>query len=404
MSISIKENSCIFTVCSICYLPKALVLAESVYKIEGKKVIIYLADRKSNIVKTYKFADIRWIEEENIPDLEHLAFIYDVTEFSTSIKPLLASRLLESHNAVIFLDPDICLYNSLNDLYKELEVSPIVLTPHYITPQSTLEEGYDQAMMRFGSFNMGFFAINNSDEAKNFLSWWNDRCINLCFFETQFGLSTDQKWVTIAPCFFPNIKILFEQEYNMAFWNLLERDLTTKNGVYWVNEKAPLIFFHFSSFNYKNPEYISTRPHKWNQTGREDLKEICINYSEALQRFDENYSTVNYGFDYFDNGNYISPTLRRAYVSVYEKLAIDNPFLDNARFNLFIKKNYLLEKKGHYKASGTESMNLHSKKFKITYFFMRRILQFLGPNQFSNFSRLLVYLSSYRQNKDLWKL
>ena len=399
-----KKKVCFFTACSICYLQKALVLAESVYKIEGEKVIIYIIDRKSTYIKDYDFAEIRWIEDENIPNFRQLSFIYDVTEFSTSIKPHIAKSLLKYNSSVIFLDPDICVYNSLQTLYKDLENYPIVLTPHYTTPQASLEEGYDQAMMRFGSFNLGFFAVNDSKEAIDFLTWWNERCMNLCFFETQFGLSTDQKWISIAPCFFPNIKIIFDKGYNMAFWNIQERRLTKSEGKYWVNDETPLTFFHFSSFNTVQPELVSTRYHKWIEKGREDLKEICISYSKSIKRLDEEFSIVEYGFDYFNNGFYISPTLRRAYACTRLNLSIDDPFQFEGNMKKFVKRNYLLEKKGTYKTAGKDSISRYNYKFKLVYFFMRKILQFLGPNQFTNFSRLLVYLSSYRQNEGLWKL
>jgi hypothetical protein len=405
MTDSLKDRTCIYTVCSICYLPKALALSESVFSIEKKKVIIYLADRKTNIAISNDFAEIRWIEDENIPNLNQLAFIYDVTELSTCIKPLLTRRLLESNKAVIFLDPDICIYSSLDAIYSYLAEFPIILTPHYITPHSTLEEGFDQGMMRHGSFNLGFFAVNDSAEAKRYLDWWNARCISLGFFETQFGLTFDQKWISIAPCFFPGLKILFDKGYNMAYWNLHERNLTERNGQYWVNGESRLVFFHFSSFDAHNPRIVSTRLHDWNATGRDDLSKICLNYAERLKKNDNSYSGIKYGFDYFNNGSYISPTLRRAYACMRSKLFIEDPFAYSGRMRKFVEKNFLREKSGEvYKASGKSDIGDNSMKFKIAYFFMRRILQIIGPNQFTNFSRLLVFLSSYRQNEGQWKL
>jgi hypothetical protein len=406
MNDSGKNNAAIFTVCSINYLPKALVLAESIKTYEQKRLIIFLIDRKRSISSEFDFADIRWIEDENIPNFNKLAFIYDVTEFSTCVKPLLTIRLLKYFAYVIYLDPDTCLFHSLEPVYEDLEKYPILVTPHYTVPVSSKKLNYDLGMMRFGSFNLGFYAVSGDKEAVEFLSWWSDRCIHLGFFETQFGLSVDQKWVSIAPCFFRNLKISFNLGLNMAFWNLHERFLFKDNEGYLVNNQYRLVFFHFSSFDVTNPKIISNRPHKWNLTGREDLNEICHAYAEELLKYDHGFSSIKYGFDYMSDRRYISPTLRRAYAAVADEFDDNiNPFDSNGMINQFISKNYLLEKwNNSYKPEGFGDIPKNSGKFKLIYFWLRLILRIMGPNRFYNLSRLFVYLSSYRQNRGLWKI
>ena len=406
MNDSIKNRTTIFTVCSISYLPKALVLAESIVRFEHKILIIYLVDKKNNIKLDPDIADVRWIEDEDIPDLNRLAFIYDVTEFSTCIKPLLTYKLLNSFSFVIYLDPDTCLYSSLLPVYDNLEKYPILLTPHYTVPLSAKEDDYDLGMMRFGSFNLGFYAVSSQTEALDFLLWWSERCINLGYFETQYGLSVDQKWVSIAPCFFPNLHIMCDLGLNMAYWNLHERVLSKDSDGYLVNNQYRLVFFHFSSFDRMNPTAVSLRPHKWILAGRDDLKEICILYAEALAKHDHGFSSINYGFDYMIDGTYISPTLRRAYASVVEKYFKNiNPFNSGSAIRKFISKNYLREKNNcGFKSAYASDIHKYYGKFKLLYLFLRIILRIIGPNRFFNLSRLLVFLSSYRQNPGLWKI
>ncbi|MDZ4098687.1 MAG: hypothetical protein U1E13_08280, partial [Methylophilaceae bacterium] len=205
-------------------------------------------------------ADFVWIEDVGVPNCKILAFKYDITEFSTSVKPFITLQLLSRHDKVIFLDPDTCVYHSLAGIVGELNEHPIILTPHYLTPKEEEASDSDLAMMRFGSFNLGFYAVNNSDESLKFLRWWCDRCFRLCYFESQFGLSTDQKWVSIAPCFFPKLHISFNVGHNMAFWNVHERTLSKfTDGRYLVNGDQPLIFFHFSSFDDSDPRMLSRR-------------------------------------------------------------------------------------------------------------------------------------------------
>ena len=397
----------VFTVCNLAYLPKALVLAESLLKHEGKKLNIFIFDRKVSVKLPDSIAKFIWIEDVGVNNLYNLAFKYDITEFSTSLKPFLAMRLLESFDNVIFLDPDTCLYHSLEPILMDLDKFPIILTPHYTLPESNAIQNSDIGMMRFGSFNLGFFAVSKSEEGLKFLHWWHDRCIRYCYFETQFGLSTDQKWVSIAPCFFQNLHISFNLGLNVAMWNAQERRITVnEKGCYVVNEKFPLIFFHFSSFDEKNPELLSKRDFSEKKKERKDLEVLAFEYQVALQSKKIEVSEIKYSFDYMNNGDYISPTLRRAYASVVDELPLDHdPFDINGVVGKFAKKNHLLEKSAkQYAPTGYEAIGLNKIKFKILNWLLRLVLRILGPNQFSNFSRLLVYLSSYRINRSLWKI
>jgi len=395
-----------FTVCNIAYFPRAIVLAKSLYKTEGAKLIIYVADGKTSCLPQMECYEIRWLSEEEIPRFKHLAFMYDVTEFCTCVKPYLTMKLLGNFQYVIYLDPDICVYSGFSDLYDELAKCPVLLTPHYTTPLNDPEKEYDIALMRFGSFNLGFYAVNNSRESMGFLNWWSARCFNLGFAESQFGLSVDQKWVSIAPCFFKNIKILFDLGLNMAFWNIHERALSVAGNVYLVNDKFPLKFFHFSSFDINKPKMISARPHNWNKTGRDDLTDICVNYADSLRENDFGLSKRKYSFDYMSNGDYISSTLRRAYASVYNELNVNHdPFDSSGIIGKFARKNNLIESKNKiYKPYYESDLHHFSLQLKIINYMLRLLLRFTGPNMFANLSRLLVYLSSYRKNRSLWRL
>ncbi len=401
------ERCAFFTVCNLAYLPKALVLAESLLKHGTAKLKIYIVDRKCDVELPISLAEYVWIEDVGVPDLYQLAFKYDITEFSTSVKPFITLQLLERFEKIVFLDPDTCVFHSMAGLVKELDDFPIILTPHYLSPKEGGGADSDLGMMRFGSFNLGFYAVNNSDESLKFLRWWCDRCFRLCYFESQFGLSTDQKWVSIAPCFFPNLHVSFNLGYNVAFWNIHERALSrSPDGHYLVNGNYPLIFFHFSAFDEKNPSLLSKRPFPAKGGDRQDWLELSQSYKAALQTQAVEASKRRYGFDYMSNGDYISPTLRRAYACVLGELSTGHdPFDSNGPVGRFARKNFLIEKRGApYVSNSYGDMGKHKAAFRVINGVMRLVLRVLGPNRFANFSRLLVYLSGYRQNRDLWKL
>lgn len=401
------DNCAVFTVCNLAYLPKALVLAESFLKHGSGKIKIYLIDRKRDVDLPGYLAEYVWIEDVGVPNFLELAFKYDITEFSTSVKPFVTLKLLENFEKVIFLDPDTCVYHSVDGILGELDSHPIILTPHYISPREGVYTDSDLGMMRFGSFNLGFYAVNSSDEAIRFLRWWCDRCFRLCYFESQFGLSTDQKWVSISPCFFPNLYISFDVGRNMAFWNVHERVLSkSKDSGYLVNGDVKLVFFHFSSFDESNPALLSKRSFPEQLTNRNDWLELSITYKNDLNRHAAGVGNRNYAFDYMSNGDYISPTLRRAYASVLDELPKNHdPFDSEGPVGCFARKNNLLRGKSRMLFSSSYGdMVKHKAKFVLVNSVMRIILRVLGPNRFSDFSRLLVYLSSYRSNRGMWRL
>jgi hypothetical protein len=352
--------------------------------------------------------EITWLEDLGVPEWKQLAFVYDIIEFSTCLKPFIAMRLLEKHSKVIFLDPDTAVYSALDLILKDLDVAPVVLTPHYTKPQPDTESESDLAMMRFGSFNLGFFAVRQSPEATNFLNWWNKRCMDFCFMESQFGLSTDQKWVSIAPCFFDFLKISFNPGYNAAPWNTFERTLTGKNdNQYIVNREHPLVFFHFSNFDHDDPQYLNKRASSEIGKKYELLDELGKEYSRKLKFYETAMKRTPYSFDYLSDGSYITPTLRRAYASVRQKFSTEaDPFDANGPVAGFARRNGLIARnpKKRYSYPGLKEAQNNQRILGFIYGIMRIFLRLFGPHRFYDLSKLMVFLSIYRKNHKYWDI
>jgi hypothetical protein len=260
-------------------------------------------------------------------------------------------------------------------------------------------------MMRFGSFNLGFFAVKNSNNGKLFLKWWNEKCLDQCFFETQFGISTDQKWVSIANAFFDFLYVIRNPGYNVAYWNLFERQISFSNNKYQANNNN-IIFFHFSTYDTQNANKITKRVILKNEYISNALLQLSNEYSKKLSNHKNilNPSDKIYTYNYFDNGKFISPTLRRAYASkitIFPKY--QDPFLINSEVYKFAKRNYLLTNKDKFLLHGYNKVEENKLFFIILNKLLKLILIILGPNKFFNVSRLFVYLSSFNRNKTLWR-
>jgi len=138
---------------------------------------------------------------------------------------------------------------------------------------------------------------------------------------------------------------------------------------------------------------------------RIDIIELSNEYSTILKKYDLKNIDKKYEFDYFSNGTIVTPTLRRAYASIVDELPQHDPFDANGIVYKFAKKNHLLVKKApNYKLEGYQNINEYKSKFTLVTLIMRLVLWFLGPYKSMNFSRLLVFMSSYRQFRSLWKL
>jgi len=402
-----KRELTIFTVCNLTYLPKALTLGFSINKHQSDSLTVFIFDKKTELINIPDYINIKWIDDIGFSELDKLSFIYDVIEFTTSLKPYITLSLLKVSKKVIFLDPDTYLFSNLNCINSLLEKHPVILTPHHIKPQPDGEDESDLPMMRFGSFNLGFFAVNDTDQAKEFLNWWNKRCLKYSFMESQFGLSTDQKWVTIAPCFFDFLHISFNPGLNFAAWNTFERMITevNDNGVYMVNKIYPLIFFHFSNFSHDDPQYDLKKASSEVGCKYPFLLEIATQYSILLNKYEKEYIFKKYAYDYMSDGSYISPTLRRAVCSVYDTLQIVDPFDSDGAVGSFAKRNKLLQKKSFqkYRYASLKDSNKYKKLYKLSYICLRVILVVFGPNKFYDFSKFLVHISIYRKHPHLWR-
>lgn len=404
------QNFCSFTVCNVAYMDKALSLAESYFEHVRKKLTIVLFDKKRDLISLEHLVDIIWVEEMGCENLKQLAFKYNIIEFSTSLKPYITMFLLEQYDKVIFLDPDTYLYDNVDVIVNLLDSEDIVVTPHYVTPQKRGAELYknDIGLMRFGSFNLGFFAIRKSDESLRFLKWWDERCQDLCFLETQFGLATDQKWVSIAPCLFPSLHICFHLGINVAFWNMHERKITSRDmsKKFVINNTFDLILFHYSSFSESEPLILTPKPFGYDISNETSLHEVIKIYSTSLEKYKILLKDVDkqYSYDFLSDGLYVSPTLRLAYASMLDEFPKDvDPFDAKGLIGHFAKKNYLLSGKTKYTLYGINNIESNKGKLLIVTKILKFILYCIGPNSFMNLSRLFVFLSSYRMNKKLWE-
>jgi hypothetical protein len=285
-------------------------------------------------------------KELNISNLQwtDMSFKYDLTEFCTSIKASAFSYFIEktAYEKIIYLDPDIYIYSSLNPIYEMLENHSIVLTPHINTIQDTFQgERSESGLMSTGVFNLGFCGIKRSLAAKKMISWWHERLLDKCYIDPHDSYFTDQKWMDFLPCYFNSNELYISRHLgmNIAPWNFFERAIyTEKESLKVRNREAnsvkvdyPVIFVHYSGYNYSEMKKGNVVQNNIsNIKDYEDIKLLTDVYAKAIYKkrelFDK-YIREKYSFGTFHNGDQVKGFHRRIYRSLTNKgEVIECPF------------------------------------------------------------------------------
>ena len=307
----------IFSICSNNYFPYARILFSSLKKHHPEaSLFLCLADiPKSEINLNIDGVEVIPATELAVDNFADFAFRYDIMEFNTALKPFFFSWLIQERGfeEVVYLDPDIEVFAPLNPVFTSFEQgSDFTVTPHLTSPAEFAEFPDDIGIMKAGIYNLGFIGMNNSQAAQSFLAWWQRRLRYQCVNQQDQGIFVDQKFVDLLPAFHENVAILRNHTLNVAYWNIEQRDLT-QNGDRWFVDEQPLVFFHFSGANPRQPERLSKHTQRFQDGLAPALRNLLDHYLAQLNKFQDESSSVSYAYGKFDNGVAIADLMRRCY-------------------------------------------------------------------------------------------
>jgi hypothetical protein len=277
-----------FTLCSNNYLPQAKILGDSFLNYHPQtKFVIGLVDTYNSLVdyKCYNNMEILPVEEIGMCDLGLLSKRFNIIELNTAVKPSYFSFLFKKYSAsnIIFLDPDIEVFSTFEEVFDLLKNYNIIITPQNCVPIDDSDSPSDIDLLGTGIFNLGFIALSNYERVASFLKWWHERIVKYGYANTSYNMFFDQLWINLVPAFFDNYYILKHRGYNMSPSNLHERIVShSKNGKLTVNSDSLLRFYHFSGYRYNSPEQICHYSKRFSFETRKDIVPIYENYQIAL--------------------------------------------------------------------------------------------------------------------------
>ncbi len=323
-----------FAACTIIaknYLPMARLLSASWRKFhpDCPMLVLFLDSPQGFFRPEDEPFQSVFVSDLPIRNLPGFLFKYSILEANTAVKPCLLNYLFRqfSIDKLLYLDPDILIFESLDSLRESLQEANLLLTPHLLSPLPKDGRGQNEhEILQAGSYNLGFLGIRNSLESRRFLRWWSEKLYHQCIVSFENNLFVDQRWMDMVPGLFEGVQVVRDPGYNIAYWNLHERSISLNGGVQ-VNGR-PLRFFHFSGFNPDKPSSISKYQDRYGMADIGAARQLYDLYRTLLiaNGWDE-CKDWTYSHDFFVNGVKVSAAARRYYWSLGPNVDhLGNPF------------------------------------------------------------------------------
>ena len=305
-----------FTSISFSYLGRARVLARTLRQVHPDWTIwVCISDEAPPgfDFDGSEFDRVLFVHDLPVPELEGWIFQHNVVELCTAVKGLVLERILsEGASKVVYLDPDIAVFNDLEQVLDRLDSAAVVLTPHAVDPETKPFAVSDNEIsaLKHGVYNLGFVAVAGTDEGRRFARWWRDRLIAHCVEDVPNGLFTDQRWCDLVPAFFEPVSILRDPGFNVASWNLGQRRIAIERGTGDIRVNgSPLRFFHFTKIDHVGEHMLERY-----SDGNLAVFELMEWYKRLLRRHEPaNLPAKWWRYGSFDDGVPVPQPARRAY-------------------------------------------------------------------------------------------
>lgn len=326
---------CYATITTADYLPRALILRDSVKRYAHKDLQILLVDHPehvSDISRRISYPLIS-LDEVGCPRWPHMSFYYSKIELSCSLKPFLILYCLQKqqYDAVLFFDSDIEIYDTTDELESLLKQNEILMTPHIDSPlpNDGLYPSNYQIIVG-GQLNTGFLGFRNTTENIELLRWLSSILEEACL-QTE-STASDQFWINLIISLSKNVHIIRSHRYNFAYWNMVQRKLWRDKNGKWQTDGGPLVFFHYSGFGADKPQelgYISTFQNRMLLQPGDSVYKLAREYRQKI--VDSRYSLLAdtvYHFGHFKDGTAISEYHRKSLLNLTkrERDLLGDPF------------------------------------------------------------------------------
>lgn len=176
---------------------------------------------------------------------------------------------------LVLLGADCELFDSIDHLNLMLDRYDCVITPHVTSPLPNDNQSPTMFQIyQTGHANADVFAIRNNENGISILKWLSEQDMK---DDKQNGIFYEQTWMSALPFIFDRVGIIRNEGYNVAYFNIIERELNKENDKYYVGN-FPLVIAQYSGYVKGKPEIMAKY-----QTRHKELPEVVL---EFFKRYD----------------------------------------------------------------------------------------------------------------------
>lgn len=214
--------------------------------------------------------------EEKYPVLLTVKDSRDWPSYTQTCKVFLPSYLFEvwGQDFAIYFDSDVYFWSDPEFVEDELRGNSFLVTSreHIVRPPQ-------------GDYNGGFWGVNNTEDGRAFLAWWQQKCIERCEWKAgPNGEWTEEGYLNVftdEPDRFRGVRHCKNPGVNLAKWNVDRHSLEQQDDQVILDGKWPLICFHYKGFD-PDHEFFGL-----GQMPTGVLHRLCSAYKDALDAVKE---------------------------------------------------------------------------------------------------------------------
>ena len=274
------------TLCDYAYLPRALVLYESLVKhsSEAFRLNVLPLDSKTEDILTEmelpSLCVLGYCAFENDQRLRGLAESRTRQEYAWTCASQLCEWLLFcedcSYLELTYLDADMMFFSDPKQVFDEIGERSIGIIPHRFIPEK-------QYLAVNGQFNVSWVSFKNTPAGRDCLSTWARQVRERCSATEGCG---DQKYLDEWPSKYGDeVCVIQNPGAGLAPWNMNQYSITDGPCV----DGRSVVFYHYHEFRmYENGEsYTSGYPLRTS-----DVRKIYDPYIDAYKRAKETIESL----------------------------------------------------------------------------------------------------------------
>jgi glycosyltransferase involved in cell wall biosynthesis len=283
-------SCCLALIATRNFLPFAKLAARSFLDHHPEfRAFLLLVDGDPNDVVEFNEGHVVLLSDLSLNDVGWYAAKFTASEFTNALKPAFLRYLSGIAERAIYLDCDIAVFSRLSEMIDLMETRDLVLLPHMLAPPPRPEQFWTHPtradIFNSGLVNAGCFGIRLA-QCGGFLAFWEEANFAPGAFYEGAGYQTDQQYLNWALIIVPGACILRESRYNVAYWNLHDRDLrlapSSNGAVQFEVDRKPLGFFHFSGYDVNETLRLSRHDGRHSVYNLPAVAEILSWYSEQV--------------------------------------------------------------------------------------------------------------------------